>query len=232
MTVVLLHGFASSFTTAGDRPLGWTSWPTSAARSPEIDLPGHGSSPHLLDPRAYDDVEAQLFRALPPETPVPAVGFSAGADLGTAPGHRPSRPLRPDRPARPERPRLRAGRARARSSAHSRATKSPRTYRPACSTGLAPRPATIRSHCPPSSVGAGARFAQRTSPAVTCPVLVVLRRSRHGGTSRPTGGRTTVGDVGDAAGGRPLRHAVGFRCDRRHHEVLGAGVRRPRHAAR
>ena len=37
------------------------------------------------------------------------------------------------------------------------------TFRPASSTGWPFRPGTIRSHCPPSSVGAGARFAQRTS---------------------------------------------------------------------
>lgn len=80
-TVVLLHGFASSFD-HGWRQTGWVDILADfGCKVPEIDLPGHGSSPRLLDPRAYDDVEAQLFRALPPETPVPAVGFSAGADL-------------------------------------------------------------------------------------------------------------------------------------------------------
>jgi len=80
-TVVLLHGFASSF----DHNWRQTGWVDILAdfgcKAPEIDLPGHGSSPRLTDPEAYADVEAQLFGALPPENPVPAVGFSAGADL-------------------------------------------------------------------------------------------------------------------------------------------------------
>ena len=65
--------------TAGRNPDGWTSWPTSAAPLPRIDLPGHGSSTTGSDPSSYDTVAEDVFADLP--QPTGAVGFSAGAEI-------------------------------------------------------------------------------------------------------------------------------------------------------
>jgi len=80
-SLVLLHGFASTF----DHNWRQTGWVDILAdfgcEVPEIDLPGHGSSSRPTDPLAYADVEAEVYQALPVQSPLSAVGFSAGADL-------------------------------------------------------------------------------------------------------------------------------------------------------
>jgi pimeloyl-ACP methyl ester carboxylesterase len=80
-SLVLLHGFASTF----DHNWRLTGWVDILAdfgcEAPEIDLPGHGSSARPTDPQAYADIEAEVYEALPTQTPLAAVGFSAGADL-------------------------------------------------------------------------------------------------------------------------------------------------------
>src|ERR1700677_2216693 len=79
-SIVLLHGFASSF------DHGWqqTGWVDILAdfdcTAPEIDLPGHGASPRPRDPEAYADVEGDGLAPLAGVVPA-AVGFSAGGDL-------------------------------------------------------------------------------------------------------------------------------------------------------
>jgi pimeloyl-ACP methyl ester carboxylesterase len=80
-TLVLLHGFASSFD-HGWRQAGWVDILADfGCEAPEIDLPGHGSSARPTDPQDYAEVEEQVFRMLPSGDPITAVGFSAGADL-------------------------------------------------------------------------------------------------------------------------------------------------------
>jgi pimeloyl-ACP methyl ester carboxylesterase len=81
-SLVLLHGFASTFD-HGWRQTGWVDILADfGCAVPEIDLPGHGSSARETDPEAYADVEAQVFGLLPaPPDPISAAGFSAGADL-------------------------------------------------------------------------------------------------------------------------------------------------------
>ncbi len=80
-SLVLLHGFASTF----DHNWRQTGWVDILAdfgcEAPDIDLPGHGSSRRETDPGAYADVEAEVFGALPSPGPISAAGFSAGADL-------------------------------------------------------------------------------------------------------------------------------------------------------
>jgi pimeloyl-ACP methyl ester carboxylesterase len=80
-SVVLLHGFASSF----DHNWRQTGWVDILAdfdcSAPEIDLPGHGTSSRLTNPDAYTAVEEEVFRSLPAPGPLTAVGFSAGADV-------------------------------------------------------------------------------------------------------------------------------------------------------
>jgi pimeloyl-ACP methyl ester carboxylesterase len=80
-SLVLLHGFASTF----DHNWRQTGWVDILADFgcdvPEIDLPGHGSSAQKTDVEAYADVEAQVFGQLPAPGPIAAAGFSAGADL-------------------------------------------------------------------------------------------------------------------------------------------------------
>jgi pimeloyl-ACP methyl ester carboxylesterase len=79
-SLVLLHGFASSFE-HGWRQSGWVDILADFdCDVPEIDLPGHGSSDRPTDPQAYADVESQVLSLLPP-TVLDAVGFSAGGDL-------------------------------------------------------------------------------------------------------------------------------------------------------
>ena len=80
-SVVLLHGFASSFD-HNWRQTGWVDILSDFDCSvPEIDLPGHGASSGPTDPEAYAAVEEEVFGALPTPGPLTAVGFSAGADL-------------------------------------------------------------------------------------------------------------------------------------------------------
>ena len=80
-SVVLLHGFASSFD-HNWRQTGWVDILSDfECTAPEIDLPGHGSSSGPTDPLAYAHVEEDVFGSLPEPGPLVAVGFSAGADL-------------------------------------------------------------------------------------------------------------------------------------------------------
>jgi pimeloyl-ACP methyl ester carboxylesterase len=80
-SLVLLHGFASSFD-HNWRQTGWVDILSDFdCSAPEIDLPNHGSSPRLSDSGTYAEVEEQVFRSLPAPGPLTAVGFSAGADL-------------------------------------------------------------------------------------------------------------------------------------------------------
>jgi pimeloyl-ACP methyl ester carboxylesterase len=80
-TLVLLHGFASSFDHGWRQP-GWVDILADfGCTVPEIDLPGHGSSARLTDPQDYADLDEQVFGTLPAGDPISAVGFSAGADL-------------------------------------------------------------------------------------------------------------------------------------------------------
>jgi pimeloyl-ACP methyl ester carboxylesterase len=80
-TLVLLHGFGSSF----DHNWRQTGWVDILAdfgvTVPAIDLPGHGSSPPLTDTAEYGDVDEEVRRALPADGPIAGVGFSAGAEL-------------------------------------------------------------------------------------------------------------------------------------------------------
>ncbi|MGA7421010.1 MAG: alpha/beta hydrolase [Acidimicrobiales bacterium] len=79
-SLVLLHGFASSFE-HGWRESGWVDILADFdCEVPEIDLPGHGSSDRPTDPQDYADVEGEVLALLPPTVPG-AVGFSAGGDL-------------------------------------------------------------------------------------------------------------------------------------------------------
>jgi pimeloyl-ACP methyl ester carboxylesterase len=80
-SLVLLHGFASSFD-HNWRQTGWVDILSDFdCTVPEIDLPGHGGSSRLTDPDAYTEVEESVFRSLPEPRPLSAVGFSAGADV-------------------------------------------------------------------------------------------------------------------------------------------------------
>jgi pimeloyl-ACP methyl ester carboxylesterase len=80
-SLVLLHGFASSFD-HGWRQTGWVDILSDFdCTVPEIDLPGHGTSPPRAEPEAYVGVEEEVFRSLPAPGPLSAVGFSAGADI-------------------------------------------------------------------------------------------------------------------------------------------------------
>jgi pimeloyl-ACP methyl ester carboxylesterase len=79
-SIVLLHGFASSFD-HGWRQTGWVDILSDFdCTAPEIDLPGHGTSTRPTDPEAYADVEGDVLAHLPGVVPA-AVGFSAGGDL-------------------------------------------------------------------------------------------------------------------------------------------------------
>jgi pimeloyl-ACP methyl ester carboxylesterase len=79
-SLVLLHGFASSFE-HGWRQSGWVDILADFdCDVPVIDLPGHGSSDRPTDPQDYADVEDKVLALLPPTVP-DAVGFSAGGDL-------------------------------------------------------------------------------------------------------------------------------------------------------
>ena len=80
-TVVLVHGFASSFAHGWEHN-GWTDLLADAGRKVlRVDLPGHGESPATTDPAAYADLEGVLADAIAPHAPVDAVGFSTGARL-------------------------------------------------------------------------------------------------------------------------------------------------------
>jgi pimeloyl-ACP methyl ester carboxylesterase len=79
-SIVLLHGFASSFD-HGWKQTGWVDILSDFdCTAPEIDLPGHGTSPRPTEAEAYADVEGEVLAQLPEVVPA-AVGFSAGGDL-------------------------------------------------------------------------------------------------------------------------------------------------------
>lgn len=77
-TVALVHGFAtSSARTWGDN--GWLDLLADVGRHPlALDLLGHGTAEKPHDPEAYEQMEALVLDALPPE-PVDGIGFSLGA---------------------------------------------------------------------------------------------------------------------------------------------------------
>jgi pimeloyl-ACP methyl ester carboxylesterase len=78
-SLVLLHGFASSFDHTW-RQNGWVDiLGDFDCTAVEVDLPGHGGSPRPVDPGAYAAVEEDVAAGLP--SPTGAVGFSAGAEI-------------------------------------------------------------------------------------------------------------------------------------------------------
>jgi pimeloyl-ACP methyl ester carboxylesterase len=78
--VLLVHGFASSWERNWRQP-GWVSLLEEAGRRViPFDLPGHGTAPKPHDPGAYADLGAAL-RAVLPDEPVDAIGFSLGARI-------------------------------------------------------------------------------------------------------------------------------------------------------
>jgi pimeloyl-ACP methyl ester carboxylesterase len=78
-SLVLVHGFASTFDHTW-RQNGWVDiLGDFDCTTPEIDLPGHGSSDRPTDPAAYAAVEDDVAARLP--VPTGAVGFSAGAEI-------------------------------------------------------------------------------------------------------------------------------------------------------
>jgi pimeloyl-ACP methyl ester carboxylesterase len=80
-TVVLLHGFASSFD-HNWRQTGWVDILSDfGVTVPAIDLPGHGSSHASSNPADYADVENAVRGSLPAAIGIRAVGFSAGAEI-------------------------------------------------------------------------------------------------------------------------------------------------------
>jgi len=75
--VLLVHGFASSWDRNWRRP-GWVALLEEAGRRViPFDLLGHGTAPKPHEPEAYSDLGASL-RAVLPDEPVDAVGFSLG----------------------------------------------------------------------------------------------------------------------------------------------------------
>jgi pimeloyl-ACP methyl ester carboxylesterase len=80
-SLVLLHGFGSSF----DHNWRQTGWVDILAdfgvTVPAIDLPGHGSASAPTDPAGYADADEEVRRALPSEGLIAGVGFSAGAEF-------------------------------------------------------------------------------------------------------------------------------------------------------
>jgi pimeloyl-ACP methyl ester carboxylesterase len=78
-SLVLLHGFASTFEHNWQQS-GWVDILADfGCSAPPIDLPGHGTSTREVDPGAYATVVEDVFSLLP--SPANAVGFSAGAEL-------------------------------------------------------------------------------------------------------------------------------------------------------
>jgi pimeloyl-ACP methyl ester carboxylesterase len=78
--IALVHGFASSFDHTW-RKNGWVDILGDLDRPViPVDLLGHGTAPRPTDVLAYGDVDELVNRALP-ESPLDAVGFSAGASV-------------------------------------------------------------------------------------------------------------------------------------------------------
>lgn len=78
-SLVLLHGFASSFEHNWVQT-GWVDILADAGVTvPVLDLPGHGGSDRSTDPADYGSVEEDVAALLPERTP--AAGFSGGAQI-------------------------------------------------------------------------------------------------------------------------------------------------------
>lgn len=78
-SLVLLHGFASTFEHNWQQS-GWVDILADfGCSAPPIDLPGHGSSAPETDPSAYATMAEDVYSLLP--SPAHAVGFSAGGEL-------------------------------------------------------------------------------------------------------------------------------------------------------
>ena len=81
LPVLLVHGFASSFERNWREP-GWVDILEEEGRQViGVDLLGHGEAEKPHDPAAYAELERHVARALPPDGPVDAIGFSLGAQL-------------------------------------------------------------------------------------------------------------------------------------------------------
>jgi pimeloyl-ACP methyl ester carboxylesterase len=81
LPVLLVHGFASSFERNWREP-GWVDLLQDEGRQViGVDLLGHGEAEKPHDPAAYAELEQHILRALPPDGPVDAIGFSLGAQL-------------------------------------------------------------------------------------------------------------------------------------------------------
>lgn len=77
-SVVLVHGWGGSFTTTWQQS-GFTALLEEGGKDViGVDLLGHGTAPKPHDPSAYADLTGEI-RAVLPEEPVEAVGFSLGA---------------------------------------------------------------------------------------------------------------------------------------------------------
>ena len=77
--VVLIHGFASSFSLNWEES-GLSFLLQDAGREViPVDLLGHGSAPKPHDPAEYADMGARVLAVLPADGKVDAVGFSMGA---------------------------------------------------------------------------------------------------------------------------------------------------------
>jgi pimeloyl-ACP methyl ester carboxylesterase len=80
-SVLLVHGFASSFEREWREP-GWVDLLTDAGRKViPLDVLGHGTAEKPHDPAAYGNLDSCVESVLPAGEPVDAIGFSMGAQL-------------------------------------------------------------------------------------------------------------------------------------------------------
>jgi pimeloyl-ACP methyl ester carboxylesterase len=78
--ILMVHGLGSSFE-HGWREPGWVDLLSDSGRAViPVDLLGHGNADKPHDPAAYEDLES-CVRAVLPDEPVDAVGFSLGGQL-------------------------------------------------------------------------------------------------------------------------------------------------------
>ena len=90
------------------------------------------------------------------------------------------------------------------------AMPSPRTSRPACSTGWPSRPGTTRRRCLRSSARPREPLRDEELSPSACPILVVLGDRDMTTSRRPAGGGPPVGHVRLRARRGPLRHSLDF----------------------